>query len=147
MKTLLAYLGVVLAAATPWVELFAIPPSIVLGLSPVVVGLVAFVGNAAVTLGVVFGWERLSAWWRRKRGRPLGIDPARSSRSRRAFDRYGVPGLALQGPILSGMYLAALLALSLGADRRRVLFWSLVSIALWSSSLVVATVAGVGLFG
>lgn len=145
MTSVLGYLGVVAAAAVPWIELFAIPPGIALGLSPVSVGVAGFVGNATVTVAVILGFDRLSAWSQRKWGRPLGINPARASRSRRVFDRYGVPGLALQGPIISGMYLAVILAMGLGADRRRVLIWGLISTVVWSVAIVVVTTAGIGL--
>lgn len=143
MTRALAYLAVLLSAAVPWFELFTIPPSIALGLDPVVVGLVAFTGNAVATIATVLGWERIATWWERRRGRPPGEGSRRSARGRRVLERYGVPGLALQGPAVTGIYLAAVLALSLGAGRRSVLLWSLASIALWSIVLVAATVAGI----
>ena len=143
MSTIMAYLGVIFTAAVPWFELFAIPPAIALGLSPVLVGLLAGVSNALVTVAIVLGWERLSAWLQRRRGQPLTFGAQRSERGRRAFERFGVPGLALQGPVLSGIYFAAVLALGLGASRKSVIVWSVVSIALWTTALAILTIAGV----
>nr|WP_228047337.1 small multi-drug export protein [Saccharopolyspora sp. HNM0983] len=139
---MVAHLAVFVGAAVPWFELFAIAPGIGFGLAPVTVGLVAFTANSLVTLATIVGWQRLVSWWQRRRGSIPGA--AGTGRARRAFDRYGVPGLALQGPVLSGMYFAAILALSLGAPRRTVVVWSLVSNALWTVALVAATVAGLG---
>lgn len=142
MRTLLAHLAVFAGAAVPWFELFAIPPGIALGLPALTVGLAAFTANSLVALATIAGWQRLSTWWQRRRGHAPGSGSS-GSRARRAFDRYGVPGLALQGPVLSGMYFAAILALSLGAARRSVAIWTLISNAVWTVVLVAATAAGV----
>lgn len=139
------YVGVLVAAAIPWFELFAIPPAIALGMQPVMVGVVAGVGNGVVTVATVLGWERLADWRERRSGRPFGSGSRRSERAHRVFERYGVPGLALQGPMLTGIYLAAIIALGLGAPRRQVLAWSLASVVFWSIVLVVLTVVGVEL--
>lgn len=139
----LGYLAVALASMIPWFELFSIPGGILLlGLDPVAVGAVALVSNLLPTLGLVWGWERLSAWWERRNGRPLGSAGKRSERGRRVFDRFGLPGLALQGPIISGIYLAVAIALGLGAARRAVVLWSAISIGLWSVLLSVGSVLG-----
>lgn len=142
-----AYLAVFAGAVTPWFELFAIPSGISLGLDPVAVGAIAFSGNAVVLVAVVFGWERLGTWWERRRGRPLALGQRRRAGAGRTFERVGVPGLALQGPIVSGSYLAAIVALSLGGSRRSVLVWSLISVALWTVALVYATKVGVSVLG
>ncbi len=144
MTELWGHLVVFVAAAVPWFELFAIAPGIGFGLAPVTVGLAAFSANSLVAVATIVGWQRLVAWWQRRRGRRPG-EGVGSQRGRRAFERYGIAGLALQGPVLSGMYFAAILALMLGASRRSVVFWSLVSNAVWTVALVVATVAGVSI--
>lgn len=144
MNDLLLYLTVLLTATLPVFELFAIPPGIALGLSPILVGALAITGNGVVTVVTVSGWERLTEWWERKRGKQLATG-ARSARGRRVFERFGIPGLAPQGPVGTGIYFAALIALGLGGSRRQVLSWCLVSITLWAIALVVATVTGVEL--
>lgn len=139
----LGYLAVAIASMIPWFELFSIPAGIlVLGLDPLAVGAVALVSNLLPTVGIVWGWDRLSVWWERRNGRPLGSGGARSERGRKIFDRFGLPGLALQGPIISGIYLAVAIALGLGAARRAVVLWSAISISLWSVLLSVGSVLG-----
>lgn len=145
IDSLLAYAAVFVGALVPWFELFVIPPAIALGLNPIAVGALAFAGNAMATMATIVWWQRLTAWWQRRRGRTLGAGSRRGARGLRVFDRYGVPGLALQGPVLTGIYLAVVLALSLGASRRGVVAWSLTSLAAWTIGLVAATVAGVSL--
>ncbi|MBE2999653.1 hypothetical protein IDM40_13175 [Nocardiopsis sp. HNM0947] len=140
MNDLIAHLLVLLGAAVPWFELFVVPPAIALGLNPVIV---AFLGNTAVSFAAIAGSARLLAWWERRRGRPIGSGSA-GQRGRKAFERFGVPGLALQGPFLSGMYFAVLFSVLLGAPRRSVALWTVASNALWTVALAVGTVAGVG---
>lgn len=146
MSDLLPYLAVLIGSLVPWFELFAIPTGIAGGLNPVAVGLVAFGGNALATVAIVIGWDRLRVWWNRRSERPpAGLGSRRNERGRRAFERFGTPALALQGPMVSGTYLAAILALQLGAQRRAVAVWSVAGIAIWSVVLVAVTVTGVNI--
>lgn len=62
------------------------------------------------------------------------------------FERFGVPGLALQGPAITGTFPAAVISLGLCARQRSVITWSLASIVLWTTLLVIVTVFGVSLF-
>lgn len=103
-------------------------------------------GNTAVAFAVISGSARLLAWWEHHRSRPMGEDSRSGARVRKAFERFGAPGLALQGPFLSGMYFAVLFAALLGAPRHKVAFWTAVSNALWAVALASTTAAGVDLF-
>lgn len=146
MNDFLNHLLVLAFAAVPWFELFVIPPAIALGMHPVSVGVAAFAGNTAVAVAVISGSARLLAWWEHRRGKPIGEGSRSGARVRKAFEHFGVPGLALQGPFLSGMYFAVLFAVLLGAPRHKVAFWTAVSNALWAVALTAATAAGVELF-
>ena len=162
MRTLLAYLTVLVAAAVPWLEvLLVVPVGILAGLSPVAVVVVAAVGNVASLVPVVLGGDRLRAWWRAHRHRrsaagPEGDDDAnvaeagdgptrsgRSVRAQRVLDRYGLPGVALLGPLLTGIHVAALAALAAGAPKRPTLLWSTAGVVVWSVVTGVATVLGI----
>jgi Ca2+/H+ antiporter, TMEM165/GDT1 family len=130
------YVLVFLAAATPWLEIvIVIPVAIGLGLAPVPVTLISFIGNALPVFGIV----ALFRVWERRRG------PIRrhwSPRARRVWERYGVPGIALAGPAITGIHLAAVMALALQADRRRTAVWMTLSLALWSVVTAAVSVAG-----
>lgn len=145
MNEFLTHLLVLASAAVPWFELFVIPPAIALGMNPISVAVVAFASNTAVAFAVISGSARLLEWWERRRGRPIGEGSRSGARVRRAFERFGVPGLALQGPFVSGMYFAVLFAILLGAPRHKVAFWTTVSNALWAIALAAATAAGLDL--
>ena len=145
---LLAWVVVFLAAATPWLEvLFVVPAAIIAGLPAPTVVVVAAAGNVATLVPLVFGLERMRAWWRRRRGTPAapGEGSARGERARRVFDRYGLPGLAVLGPLVTGVHVAALAAIAVGAPRRATAVWLSGGVAVWAVLTGALTVFGVEL--
>ncbi|AHK80373.1 hypothetical protein M911_15805 [Ectothiorhodospira haloalkaliphila] len=130
------YSLVFLAAATPWLEIMVvIPVAVGFGLSPVPVTIVSFVGNALPVFGII----ALFRWWEGRRG---PIRRRWSPRAQRVWDRYGLPGVAFAGPVLTGIHLAAVMALAMHADRRLTVVWMTLSLAVWSLITLVATVVG-----
>ncbi|MFP4635851.1 MAG: small multi-drug export protein [Nitriliruptoraceae bacterium] len=149
MELVLALLAVFIAAAVPTVEiLFVIPAGILVGLPAVPTALVATVGNLATLVPVIAGGERLRRRWARRRGRdPAMVDRSpRRQRARRMVARFGVPGLALLAPIVTGVHVAALGAIATGARRGLVLAWFAASLALWAIVISLLVVLGVGTF-
>jgi uncharacterized membrane protein len=159
---LVAYLVVFVAAATPWLEvLLVVPAGIVAGLPPAPTALVAAVGNTATLVPLVLAGDRLRGWWRARRrlasGPPAVTDPGpngtdevsgsgRGGRAARLFDRYGLPGLAALGPLLTGIHVAAVVALAAGADRRRTVTWLTAGVVIWAVITATATVLGIDAF-
>ncbi len=143
----LAKIGVVLGvAALPWGEvLFAIPLGIALGLHGAAVFTAAVGGNVASVLAVVFGLRR----WPWVRGHLLRR--GRSHRVARVMAKYGVAGLSIQAPIISGGHIAAMGALFLGASMRSVAAWLTISIVCWGAAITLLAAQGkqlvFGLFG
>ncbi|MGY6555188.1 MAG: small multi-drug export protein [Wenzhouxiangella sp.] len=130
------YVLVFLAAATPWLEIIiVIPVAIGMGLAPLPVTVVSFIGNLLPVFAIIALFRR----WEARRG-PL--KRRWSPRAQRVWDRYGLPGIALTGPLITGIHLAAIMALALRADRRQTAIWMSLSLALWSLLTVAVTVAG-----
>jgi Ca2+/H+ antiporter, TMEM165/GDT1 family len=147
----LTYLAVLVAAAIPWLEvLLVVPAGILAGLpwGPTVV--VAALGNVATLVPVVVAADRIESWWRRRSDSTTsdgdGGTVGRQGRARRLLDRYGVPGLAVLGPLLTGAHLAAAVAMASGADRRRALVWFVSGVVVWALLAGVLTTLGVGAF-
>lgn len=143
----LAYVAVFVLAATPWLEvLLVVPPAIGFGLNPVLVGVLAFLGNVLPIYLIVVVHGRIVGWLERRRD---GDEPSstRWERAGRLFDRYGLPGLALAAPIATGVHLATVIALLLDAPPRAVVAWMTASFAIWTAALVVGSVVGLELLG
>jgi Ca2+/H+ antiporter, TMEM165/GDT1 family len=139
----LAYGAVFVAAAVPWLEvLLVIPPAVAAGLDPVAVAILAFLGNVIPVVAIVAGYDA----FRRRRARggapPSGRRSRRRERAQRLMARYGVPGLAVAGPLVTGVHLATVLAVALRAPRARVVGWMSASLLAWTVVITALSVAG-----
>lgn len=161
------YFVVFILAATPWIEiLVVIPMAVAYGLHPLGVSLIAFTGNVLPVLGIALAYRKWIAWRNRKKENPNSHSFAHESnhdfaysegdtdstskgksRARNLFNRYGLPGLALLGPLLTGIYPALLMALALKNSFRHIAFWMTVSLALWAAGLGIASFYGLSLIG
>lgn len=134
------YLLVFVLAAIPLLEvLVVIPIGVALGLDPVAVAVLAFAGNVLPIYGIVLAHGRLSD---RLPVRDSGEESARRARARRIWTAYGLPGLAALAPVATGVHLAAIIALGLGARGRATLAWMTASIAAWTVVIAAGAVAG-----
>ncbi|MCC5952267.1 MAG: hypothetical protein JJU45_09250 [Acidimicrobiia bacterium] len=167
---LLGYGAVLVGAAVPWLEVAAVVPvGVASGLNPVVVAVVAFVGNAATLVGALALQRRATAWYRARRARrapaaatapgtagvtadagtgsPLSSGSRRSNRARRLLDRWGLPGLAALAPVSVGTHVAALVLAGSGIAPRRVAVWILGGLAVWTVALAGLAAGGVAALG
>jgi membrane protein YqaA with SNARE-associated domain len=119
----------------------AIPAGLALKVNPVLVGVGAAAGAMLGVLVVVLLGERVRQWLagRQRRGSAAGSHGL----IRRISDRYGVIGLGLLAPLLTGAPIGAVLGLALGVPSGRLLFWMLTGIALWSTVLTLVGVLGI----
>ncbi|KYH27481.1 putative small multi-drug export protein [Halalkalicoccus paucihalophilus] len=139
------YALVFLFAAIPWFEIFlVIPVGIGLGMNVVGVAVFAFLGNVLSVYAVIAFHDRARAWWARyRRTEPKPRERA-GGRVRAVWDRYGLAGLAMSSPMVTGVHLAALIALALGSRKRAVGAWLTASIALWTVILTAVSYYGFG---
>ena len=115
---------------------------VAVGLSPALSGAVSIASAlAGVTLVVAVGGRLQQLIYR---SRQLA---KRRERVERVWKRYGIPGLALQAPLLTGPILATLLALTLGAPTRPLLLWMLASVVFWGVVLTGGVALGFSIFG
>jgi hypothetical protein len=115
---------------------------VAVGLSPVLSGTVSIASAlAGVTLVVALGGRLQQLIYRSRRL------AKRRERVERVWKRYGIPGLALQAPLLTGPILATLLALTLGAPPRPLLLWMLASVMFWGVVPTGGVALGFSIFG
>jgi hypothetical protein len=115
---------------------------VALGLSPASSGAVSIASALAGVALVVAAGGRLQHLIYRSRRLAK-----RRGRIERVWKRYGIPGVALQAPLLTGPLLATLLALALGAPARTLLLWMLASVAFWGAILTGGVALGFSIFG
>ncbi len=135
MLKLLTVLG--LGAIELWA---AIPAGLALKLHPVAIFLTATIGALLGALLTALLGERVRAWLIKHR-KSTG-EKKNPGRIYRIWLRYGVVGLGLSAPLLTGAPAAVALGLALGAPRGRLLFWVSLGIILWSPVLTIAGVLG-----
>lgn len=167
--------GVFLGGAFPWLEaIFVIPAGILGGLPVFPVVLSAVAGNLlTVWLAAVYG-QRLRDWWVRRRARReeaqgLGQETRtteesdsqttvpsheaqrrrdrRRERIERVMNRWGMPGLALLGPIGLGTQISALAAVAMGVSARTAFLWVAAGTVGWSVAAAALTVTGASFLG
>lgn len=96
------------------------------GISPYVAVPAAVLGNIVCTFLLIgLAGRGRDAVTRNSEGR-VG-----SGKVARYFNRYGVPGVALLGPMVLASQVTAPTLVALGADRRMVYLWAGVSILIW----------------
>ncbi len=150
----LGLVGVLLGGAIPWLEaVTVIPTGILLGLPPVAVVVTAIIGNLATVALVAFGGERVRSVLIRRRRRTVGTEGAdgtqggRASRAERVMARFGLPGLAILGPLGVGTQLSAAIIVSLGISGRGAFAWVGASTVGWSVVVALLVAWGIDVAG
>ena len=144
---MITYLLVFLAGAVPGFEvLVAVPLGVLRGMPLITAVLVGFAGNALTILLEIIIFQKLKEWWESKKKTDTKAPSKRTARAENIWKRFGIPGLALLGPVLIGSHLAAFLALALGSSKSQTAIWLLISLAIWSIVFGILTVMGVDAF-
>lgn len=137
------YFLVFLGAAIPWLELgLVIPLGIISGMNPVAVIIVGFIGNMVTVLALVIGFNKFKQWLAKRNEGKVKKESKRSERAKELWDKYGLPGMLMLGPILIGTHVAAFIAMTLGASKARTTLWSTISIGIWA--IIFGTVTSLG---
>lgn len=144
LPPLLQWVGVMLAAAIPFVEsYFGSVIGVLAGINPVVAIVAAIIGNVISMLAFV-----LSAHGVRSKvtaGKEPKEQKPRRERLRKAFDKYGVAGVSLLGQTILPSQITSAAMVSFGASRNAVILWQVISIILWGVVFGVLATFGVSL--
>lgn len=115
---MLSYFLVFFGAAIPWIEIMIVVPlGIIRGLSPMWVIILSFAGNMATVLLLIVGFQHIKEWMARRKQKKGKSQSKRQQRAEQIMNTYGLPVLALAGPILIGTHIAAFIGLVLGAKK------------------------------
>ena len=147
MGDLMGYFMVFLGAAIPWLELaVVIPVGIIGGLNAFWVTITGFVGNMVTVVALIIGYDRLKIWLAKRKEGKEKPDSKRSERAKNLWNKYGLPGMIMLGPILIGSHIAAFIGMTLGATKKSTLLWSTISIGAWALAFGIVTALGFDFF-
>ncbi|OLN22192.1 DNA-binding protein [Domibacillus antri] len=144
---LMEYALVFIAAAIPWMEIaLVIPVGIVRGLSPFWVMFLGFTGNMLTVLMLIVGYQKVEEWVKKQLDKTGKTQLKQTERARTIMNKYGLPGLALLGPVFIGTHIAAFIGLSFGASKQWTTIWLAISIGLWTLIFGIGTMLGFDFF-
>jgi hypothetical protein len=139
----LGLLGVFIGGAIPWFEAIAVVPAgIVLGLDPVLTVVFASVGNIITIAVFAYGGAALRNWIIARRV-AKGKEPEspKFAKAQKAFDKYGIFGMAALGPILIGTQFAAAASVAAGVKPLKVTVLISSAMVIWAIAIAWVVVA------
>lgn len=138
----LGLLGVFIAGAIPWMEAIAvIPTGIIVGLDPVLTVVAAVLGNAITIFVFAYLGSSIREFIvRRRAAKGKSGESPKFQRAQKAFDRYGIYGMALLGPLFIGTQFAAAVSVAAGIKPLRVSLIITASMCLWAIAIAAAMI-------
>ena len=136
----LQWLGLILISAIPFIESYGGGFIGVITGMPVWAAIIsAVIGNALSVAMVVYGahWVRTQVIRRRQPKELSDRQLKRRQKAKRLFDKFGVPGVSLLGPLALPSQFTAPLMASFGANRHLIMLWMVVSIIVWGVGFVL----------
>jgi hypothetical protein len=146
LPTVLQWVGVILAAAIPFIEsYFGSVIGVLAGINPAVAIAAAIVGNVISMLLFVLSAHRVRS--KVVSGKAPKEPSARQQKLRAQFDKYGVAGVSLLGQTILPSQITSAAMVSFGASKNAVILWQIVSIILWGVAFGILASLGVSLIG
>lgn len=107
----------------------AVPVGVLLNLPLIPTAFLGIVANIiSVMLVIVF--TNFAKTKLTKNNKKTNVN-SRFQKAQLYFNRYGVPGLSLMGPIVGANHISAFVSVAAGARRESVIVWQIISIILW----------------
>jgi uncharacterized membrane protein len=106
----------------------AIPAGLAVNLHPLLTGIASGLGSMLGVMLVIIIGDRLRNWLMKKK--------TKTSKEKgtiyKVWDKYGVIGLGMLAPLLTGALFGAAIGVSLGASPKRLLLWMSLGIVVWT---------------
>jgi hypothetical protein len=136
METLIKFLTVTgLGVIELWA---AIPAGTALKLNPLLTGSASALGAILGVILVVAVGDRLRNWLLRKKKKESSKDGG----IYKIWNKYGVIGLGMLSPLLTGSLLGSAIGISLGAKPRQLILWIIIGIIFWTIVLTIISTLG-----
>lgn len=122
------WLILIVLGAVPYVEAYgAAFLGVIAGVNPVIALAAGVIGNIVSMLLFM----KIGHAYHRRKTDPDAPLSARQEKLKRSLDRWGVAVVSLIGPTILPSQINAAGLVGFGADRRKVIFWTIVGILLW----------------
>jgi nicotinamide riboside transporter PnuC len=145
----LGLVGVFIFGAIPWFEAIGVVPGgILVGLNPTLTVIAAAAGNLITIAVFAYGGAKIRSWViarREAKGKHPKSD--RWSKAQKAFDKYGIYGMAILGPLIIGTQFAAAASVAAGVRPARVTLVISIAMVLWAIAFAVLTTWAVDVGG
>lgn len=132
INSFLQYLVVFLISFIPFVE----SPggsmiATLIGIPIILAVIISVIGNWVSIMFIINLFNALLIKSRNRGSRKNGFIHNRVMKARELYAKYGVPGLAIIAPLIASGHIAAFASLAIGINKRRVIYWHMISIILW----------------
>lgn len=127
------YIVLFLISLLPFLDVFSvIPISIALGMSPVSVAIILFLGNFIMVIGYSRLFIQITEWLTKRKAKKK-IDLTKiETKVRYIYKKHGLPVFALGLPFILATDITTLMALRFGSAKFRVVAWMGVSLVIWT---------------
>ena len=120
----------------------AIPAGTALKLHPLLNGAASALGSIIAAVLIIFFGDRLRTWLLKKKEK----DEKNKGRIYKVWKKYGVIGLGMLSPLITGAPLGAAVGIALGASPRRLIIWMSIGIVIWTILLTTISTLGFAIF-
>ena len=137
------YIVLFLISLIPFLDVFSvIPVSIALGMSPIAVAIISFIGNFIMVIGYARFFIQITEWLNKRRAKKKRkIDLTKiETMAERIWGKHGLPVFALGVPFILATDITTLLTLRFGSAKARVVAWMGVSLVVWTVIVTVGSV-------
>lgn len=129
------YIILFLVSLIPFLDVFSvIPVSIALGMSPIAVAIISFLGNFIMVIGYARFLRQITEWLNKRRAkkkRKMDLTKIETT-FRHIYEEHSLPVFALGLPFIIATDITTLLALRFGSAKARVVAWMGVSLVVWT---------------
>lgn len=105
---------------------------IAVGVPVIPATIAAIVGNWVAVMAVILMTDKIRRWlYRNKDTSERKVRGKKYEKVMRAVQKWGVPGASLLAPTLIGSHIGAFFMAASGVDKKYLMFWQTVAIAVW----------------
>ncbi|MED3383303.1 small multi-drug export protein [Bacillus subtilis] len=142
------FIALFIIGFVPFLEAFvAVPIGILLGLPFIPVVIIGIVANwLSVMTVIVFSSFIRSLFSEKEKTTSDYFINRRFQKAKIYFNKYGVPGISLLGPIIGTNHIGALVCLIAKASKKNIITWQTVSIVIWAIGTGILLIHGIDIY-